>query len=196
MRSIADSVSSAAEMRPRGDVACERCSGSVRERSRHGTSVQVGHGKSSAARESKRGVTPALSRQCRSTIVARSGANGWRSRPPISTANTAIATVSVRMICARAQLTERYFYEAFASSEEILVVSAQTLAERTLARMRHLRDTTPRRRRRKDAADARGLLSSATRRAVEGARVHARIPPASRRQPMPNSSASWRCLPS
>lgn len=50
--------------------------------------------------------------------------------------------VTVRMICRRAQLTERYFYESFASSEEILVVAARTLAGQTLDRMRQLRDST------------------------------------------------------
>jgi len=50
--------------------------------------------------------------------------------------------VTVRMICQRARLTERYFYEAFASSEEILVVAARTLAGQTLERMRQLRDGT------------------------------------------------------
>ena len=50
--------------------------------------------------------------------------------------------VTVRMICKRAGLTERYFYEAFASSEEILVIAARTLARRTLDRMRRLSETT------------------------------------------------------
>jgi AcrR family transcriptional regulator len=50
--------------------------------------------------------------------------------------------VTVRMICQRAGLTERYFYEAFATSEEILVVAARMLAHRTLEYMRHLSVTT------------------------------------------------------
>ena len=51
--------------------------------------------------------------------------------------------VTVRMICQRAGLTERYFYEAFASSEDVLVVAARTLARATIDRMRHLSETTP-----------------------------------------------------
>ena len=49
--------------------------------------------------------------------------------------------VTVRTICQRARLTERYFYEAFASNEDILVVAARTLAARTHDRMRQLRDS-------------------------------------------------------
>jgi AcrR family transcriptional regulator len=48
--------------------------------------------------------------------------------------------VTVRMICQRARLTERYFYESFASNEDILVVAARTLAARTHDWMRRLRD--------------------------------------------------------
>jgi len=47
---------------------------------------------------------------------------------------------TVRMICRRAKLTERYFYESFSSSEELLVVTAQSLAAQTLENMRRLRD--------------------------------------------------------
>jgi AcrR family transcriptional regulator len=49
---------------------------------------------------------------------------------------------TVRMICRRARLTERYFYEAFGSSEELLLVVARSLAERTLEGMRRVRDST------------------------------------------------------
>ena len=52
-------------------------------------------------------------------------------------------SVTVRMICQRAGLTERYFYESFATSEEILVVAARTLARQTLDRMRNRSETTP-----------------------------------------------------
>ena len=48
--------------------------------------------------------------------------------------------VTVRMICRRARLTERYFYEAFDSNEHILIVAARTLAGLTYDRMRRLRD--------------------------------------------------------
>jgi AcrR family transcriptional regulator len=49
---------------------------------------------------------------------------------------------TVRAICQRARLTERYFYEAFGSNEALLVEAAAMLADRTLARMTALRDTT------------------------------------------------------
>jgi len=47
---------------------------------------------------------------------------------------------TVRSICQRAMLTERYFYEAFTSSEEILILTARSLASRMLGHMRELRD--------------------------------------------------------
>jgi AcrR family transcriptional regulator len=47
---------------------------------------------------------------------------------------------TVRKICRRARLTERYFYESFGSSEELLVEAAHTLAFDTLAWMKARRD--------------------------------------------------------
>jgi AcrR family transcriptional regulator len=49
---------------------------------------------------------------------------------------------TVRMICRRARLTERYFYESFGTSEDLLIWTAQALAGQTLERMRRLRDGT------------------------------------------------------
>jgi AcrR family transcriptional regulator len=47
---------------------------------------------------------------------------------------------TVRAICRRAHLTERYFYESFGSSEELLIEAAHALAFGTLAWMTHRRD--------------------------------------------------------
>jgi AcrR family transcriptional regulator len=47
---------------------------------------------------------------------------------------------TVRAICRRAQLTERYFYESFSSSEELLLEAAHALAFDTLAWMKRRRD--------------------------------------------------------
>lgn len=48
-----------------------------------------------------------------------------------------LAAVGVRAVCARAQLTQRYFYESFADLEELLVTamdaSSRIVVERTLA---------------------------------------------------------------
>ena len=49
---------------------------------------------------------------------------------------------TVRLICRRARLTERYFYVAFKTSEELLVVTARSLACQMLDWMRQLRDET------------------------------------------------------
>jgi AcrR family transcriptional regulator len=49
---------------------------------------------------------------------------------------------TVRAICQRARLTERYFYEAFGSNEKLLVEAAAMLAGQTLARMIALKDAT------------------------------------------------------
>ncbi len=45
---------------------------------------------------------------------------------------------TVRAICQRARLTERYFYEAFGSHERLLVDAAALFADRMLARMQAL----------------------------------------------------------
>jgi AcrR family transcriptional regulator len=47
---------------------------------------------------------------------------------------------TVRAICQRARLTERYFYESFGSSEALLVEAAHTLAFETLGWMKRRRD--------------------------------------------------------
>jgi AcrR family transcriptional regulator len=50
-------------------------------------------------------------------------------------------SATVRAICRRARLTERYFYESFDSSEALLIEAAHELAFGTLAWMKQRRDT-------------------------------------------------------
>jgi AcrR family transcriptional regulator len=71
---------------------------------------------------------PALRRaRLISAAVAVYGEAGFRS-------------ATVRAICRRARLTERYFYESFGSSEDLLIEAAHTLAFDTLAWMKQRRD--------------------------------------------------------